>query len=425
MANQEVLDYINSEKQKGVSNEDMRTALLQAGWDASTVDEAFTHLSSPSYIAAPTVTGAQYATFLGPVELLKRSIEIFKDKAQPLIITASPLMVIGLVMALVGPSQKGQTFDAVSSNSMSPLLLMPLQLIEAILSVVIAVTLVTIIVNRSQNMAPMDAFKLNSNRILPFLWVSILTSAVFVGGALFLIIPGVIVYLMVSIAPYIAIHEKIGGLEALVRSRAYTRGYLLGIFGRLLFLVLPIIPILIVFGILGRFATVLSPLITILTTIYMVLIYENIRALKPNVDSKTGGKTRTAFLVLAIIGPLIGVVGVLASITLLAVNPAELLRKARDTDRMSDISTLNKGVQMYNVENGTFPQSLSDLGTEYADALNDPKTNQAYEYTILPNGQGYQICADLESTQNSDRSLNGKYCAPMTADLPAAPTGIE
>jgi hypothetical protein len=185
------------------------------------------------------------------------------------------------------------------------------------------------------------------------------------------------------------------------------------------------IPAIIVLAIFGKFAAVLSPVITIFATIYMVLIYENIKALNPNVDSKNGGKTKTAFIVLACLGPLIGIIGVIASLSLLAINPAELLRKSRDTVRMQHVNMLNNGVQKYYSEKGTYPQSLSELGTEYSEAGNDPQTSQPYKYTILPSGEGYQICANLESKSNDMRTVNGQYCIPMTTDSPLTPVGIQ
>ncbi len=46
MANQDIVNYIVSQEQKGVSPTDVRKALVDAGWQATDVDEAFTATSS-------------------------------------------------------------------------------------------------------------------------------------------------------------------------------------------------------------------------------------------------------------------------------------------------------------------------------------------------------------------------------------------
>jgi prepilin-type N-terminal cleavage/methylation domain-containing protein len=46
----------------------------------------------------------------------------------------------------------------------------------------------------------------------------------------------------------------------------------------------------------------------------------------------------------------IAIIGVLAAVVLLAINPAELLRRSRDSSRLSDMSTLRKGIDATVVE---------------------------------------------------------------------------
>jgi len=53
----------------------------------------------------------------------------------------------------------------------------------------------------------------------------------------------------------------------------------------------------------------------------------------------------------------IAIIGVLAAVVLLAINPAEMLRKSRDTNRMSDMITMRKAID------ATVASGSADLAT--------------------------------------------------------------
>ncbi len=62
----------------------------------------------------------------------------------------------------------------------------------------------------------------------------------------------------------------------------------------------------------------------------------------------------------------IGVVGILSSIVIVAVNPAEQLRKARDTQRENEAAQIQKALEQYYVKNNAYPASvLSGWGNSY------------------------------------------------------------
>lgn len=57
-----------------------------------------------------------------------------------------------------------------------------------------------------------------------------------------------------------------------------------------------------------------------------------------NIQSNNKGFTLIELLVV------IAIIGVLAAVVLLAINPAEMLRKGRDSTRLQDLATLRKGI---------------------------------------------------------------------------------
>jgi len=337
---------------------------------------------------------------LGPIELLKESIKVFRENAQTYLTIIAPLILLALILVLVTPEPfkkliSTYNFPANEINQQNYALASIVSIINSVLTVILTIGLYTAIAHRDEKLSAMEYIKLGLKKFWPYLWVSILVSAVSLGASVFLIVPGIIVAIMIFCAPYIYLSENIGGLEALVRSRAYTRGHGLGIFGRFLAMLILYIPIVIVAAIFGRFGDIFSPIFVVYFATYTILMYENLRNMNPNVDSKTPSKTRKYFKILAVISPIVAIVGVLTSVALLAINPAALLKKSRDTVRLQDLLGLKIGVETYYQENGKYPTSLNQVIINSGLHKTDPSTQLPYQYKITPDGS-YQICAAME-----------------------------
>lgn len=89
-----------------------------------------------------------------------------------------------------------------------------------------------------------DIYKHTGTYVFRFIWVGIVSGFVALGAMLFFFIPAIYISLLISFAPYIVIAEGKRGMEALVQSWHYARGYWLAIMGRsLLFSLLAILVI--------------------------------------------------------------------------------------------------------------------------------------------------------------------------------------
>ena len=127
----------------------------------------------------------------------------------------------------------------------------------------------------------------------------------------------------------------------------------------------------------------------------------------------------------------IAIVGILAGVVLIAINPATLLAKARDSQRLQDMDTLNKaiGLALADAEytltaTGVCATCTSDTGTQAVDGANgwvkftiptgktglvkylptlpvDPTNTGANVYTYGSTVTGYELNAVLESTDNA------------------------
>lgn len=63
MVNQELLDYIKQQLRQGVSQEEIKSSLMNYGWQSQDIDEAFSFLFPPSQQLTPTDTLSQSQPF--------------------------------------------------------------------------------------------------------------------------------------------------------------------------------------------------------------------------------------------------------------------------------------------------------------------------------------------------------------------------
>jgi hypothetical protein len=122
--------------------------------------------------------------------------------------------------------------------------------------------------------------------VLPYLWTSILAAAIFIGGLVLFVIPGLVFAVWFMFWPYALIVDNVRGFAALQKSRDYVRGNFLNVlllsavamvasfFVNLVTRILNAVP-------LGGFATlILSVLIYPIYGVYFYLIFTHLRRLK-------------------------------------------------------------------------------------------------------------------------------------------------
>jgi prepilin-type N-terminal cleavage/methylation domain-containing protein len=74
-----------------------------------------------------------------------------------------------------------------------------------------------------------------------------------------------------------------------------------------------------------------------------------------NTNTKRASKGFTLLEILLVIAA----IGILAAIVLVAINPNRQIAQARNTVRQADINTIQKAVEQYLIENGSYPSSIS------------------------------------------------------------------
>lgn len=146
----------------------------------------------------------------------------------------------------------------------------------------------------------------------PFVWISVLSYFVVIGGFVMLIVPGIIMGVWIGFAKYVLVMEGKRGMNALVQSRDYLRGYFWAVLGRdlllgIVFAVIILIiqlPVAFLFGPIGT--AVASALWLLLLTpfsvAYVYKMYENLTALKPGVATSQATAGRGFLVASGIVG---------------------------------------------------------------------------------------------------------------------------
>ena len=122
-----------------------------------------------------------------------------------------------------------------------------------------------------------------------------------------------------------------------------------------------------------------------------------------NIIKKEGGFTLLELLIVIVI------IGILA--LLIIPNITSAPKKARDTKRKTDLTTLRKGLEEYFVNNNVYPAALTDLTTGSAPIVKtlptDPKNSGAFVYTYTPanTNSTYTLNACLENDQDSGANV--------------------
>lgn len=155
----------------------------------------------------------------------------------------------------------------------------------------------------------------------------------------------------------------------------------------------------------------------------------------------------------------IAILSILATLVVLAINPAEAQRKSRDTTRLSDLATLRKAIDLSVAEGGALPGTIATpfagtssgsrdttsvanyLGMDVSKYLSvlpiDPRqtatvvttlsdgTTQiaagSMVYSFESNGSTYEINAYLESTSNAAVAQNDGGTSATTYEVGTNP----
>lgn len=121
----------------------------------------------------------------------------------------------------------------------------------------------------------------------------------------------------------------------------------------------------------------------------------------------------------------IGIIGILATIVILSINPQRQLAQARDAQRRSDANTILNALNQYSIDNnGILPDALRYTSNGSGATLRICKSN----YTRVDTGCAVAAAGNMTNSRAvlSLRSLSGKYLvsAPIDPRWSTTSTGV-
>jgi site-specific recombinase len=239
-------------------------------------------------------TGAK-AGFPGIIDLIKKSIDVFKENPWIYIglsiIFVAASFVIAFVFGIIFGATIFTTIGAAGAKKSLGALLaggffgILFTVIFSILLIVVAswfsASFLCAIKEKQRKIEIKEALSMGWKYTRSLFWVTIINAVVVGVGFLLLVVPGIIFSVWFSFSMYVLIWEDIKGVEALKRSKALVNGYWWSILWKFLGAGL----IMAAINLILNFIPFIGPLIVSLVIapifmIYVALVYEELKRIK-------------------------------------------------------------------------------------------------------------------------------------------------
>jgi hypothetical protein len=205
--------------------------------------------------------------------------------------------------------------------SVNTLLLIPLVIVGFILVVyvqmwlAISVMLASSAALRGKDIDVKQILAKARTKVISLWWVGLLEGAIVLGGLLLFIVPGIIFGFWFMLASYILVFEGVKGMNALLKSREYIRGYATHLFVSLLFFQLILaaiqyIPVEILKSadlatIASAYSMISQAVLAPLSVIFMYQLYREVKRQKPDVASEYPRARKNKYYLVAFLAPIV------------------------------------------------------------------------------------------------------------------------
>lgn len=167
------------------------------------------------------------------IELLKQSLNIYKQNLKV-------FSIIIFVLTFIGFFAKNLSAFYLIKNKLNISIFLTLLIGIGILLVIFIFSILTfyallyLIKNGSEKIGFIEAYYQSFKILVPGLWLYFLLSLIILGALALFLIPGIIFGIWFMFLPYILVNENLKGMDALLKSREYVRGYWWRVFWRLI-----------------------------------------------------------------------------------------------------------------------------------------------------------------------------------------------
>lgn len=204
-----------------------------------------------------------------------------------------------------------------------------------------------------------DSYKLVVSDLISFVWVYILLTLIIFGGLIMGIVPALIFAVWFFASFYIVAAERLKGMDALLKSKEYVRGYWWPVALRLFAITLIYLLLGLILGMLSwavsvnKTAEILVRLLINLPLIsfyivYLYLLYVRLADLKPELAGSAGSGKKRFFVFSAAVGTLIPVL--LIALPILLTEQNKMITSSKDEIRKLNLDGLYSAVRLYHLD---------------------------------------------------------------------------
>jgi len=292
---------------------------------------------------------------LKPTALLSHTWKIYKTKFWTLL----GIIFLPTILSL---TVTANTYPHLYSALSQSLPLMGLYGLELFISLWAGVALIYAI---EEKIGIIESYRRSWKKIISFLYIYILY-IVIIGASSLLIVPGIIFSVWFSFWFFVLVGENIKGMDALMKSKYYVQGRWWSVFWRLVLILSPSL-LLGAVGTLGKadnnsftgFDCLLFLLLGVIgpfITVYLFLIYKNLKETRGTVEFKNKGKSW--FIAITIFGMFMIFIG------FINFNPVSnsSLKTAKDAKIMSYMEQVKESLYIYHNKGSSYLGLETDPG---------------------------------------------------------------
>ncbi len=316
----ELIDFIKKKQQEGVPNDQITQILLSRGWPLEVINQGMAAVLSPAPVTTAPVTYTG-SSLMGPLAMAQTAFSILmKHIGAILFLSVIPGIATFLLSMVISVIVVGGFFSfSRPGTGFNPQVIMLavggfilLMLAIVVINAWFQAAMYMLIASHNTPLSFGTVLKKSFTKLLSFGWVLFLSGFIITGGYLLLVIPGILFMVWFTSAPFIMLTENRRGMDALLASREYIRGFGTSVLLRILFtLVLGIAFIILTFLIGELFDNtfirslivfILNLLITPFYIAYFYVIYENLRSIKGTVTTNTSNGSKFLYIMVALLG---------------------------------------------------------------------------------------------------------------------------
>jgi hypothetical protein len=245
-------------------------------------------------------------------ELFSRTWTQYKERALPIlaVILISTVIIGGLFMVMIlfgmfGGAIMTQIMDSTAAIVIIAVLMSIFLLIITILLIWCQTAMLAIIVD--EDLGIIEAFQRGWEYFWPMTWVLTFLSGILMAGLAFGILPGFLFLVWFGFCAFIMLEEDRRGLDTLLASREYVRGYGWNTFGKMAVVGM----ISVVASIIPFLGQILSFLFTPFFMLYLLAMYRDLKSIKGTVELEEGAGSRIFWWTVTIIGMILPIAALL------------------------------------------------------------------------------------------------------------------